>query len=70
MQRGGTPIAYDRILATRFGTAATDAALAGRFGTMTALVGTEVLIIDLEQPLQSAKPLDLRLYDTAAVFFG
>jgi ATP-dependent phosphofructokinase / diphosphate-dependent phosphofructokinase len=70
LQRGGTPVAYDRILATRFGTAATDAALGGRFGTMTALAGTEVLTIDLEHAVQSAKPLDLRLYDTAAVFFG
>jgi 6-phosphofructokinase len=70
VQRGGTPIAYDRILATRFGTAATDAVLAGRFGTMTALAGTEVLTIDLEQALQSPKSLDLRLYETAAVFFG
>jgi len=70
VQRGGTPIAYDVCLATRFGIAATDAALGGRFGTMTALAGTEVLTIDLEQALQSAKPLDLRLYETAAVFFG
>lgn len=70
VQRGGTPIAYDRMLATRFGIAAADAALAGRFGTMIALHGTETVAIDLQEALSSSKLLDLRLYENAAVFFG
>src|SRR5437764_7533923 len=37
VQRGGTPVAFDRVLATRFGVAAFDAAAAGRFGAMVAL---------------------------------
>jgi 6-phosphofructokinase 1 len=70
VQRGGTPTAYDRMLATRFGTAATDAVLTGRFGTMTALRGTAIVPVELEQALQTRNPLDLDLYETAAVFFG
>ena len=43
LQRGGTPTAYDRILATRYGLLAADLALERRFGLMTALRGTEVV---------------------------
>ena len=43
VQRGGTPVAFDRILATRFGIAATEAMLAGRLGTMMALRGEHVV---------------------------
>jgi ATP-dependent phosphofructokinase / diphosphate-dependent phosphofructokinase len=51
VQRGGTPTAYDRMLATRFGTAATDAVLAGSFGAMVALRGTAIVPVALEQAL-------------------
>ena len=40
VQRGGTPVAFDRVLATRFGVAAMDAVAAGRFGAMVGLRGT------------------------------
>src|SRR5439155_13603815 len=43
VQRGGTPTAYDRVLATRFGVAAIDAVAAGHFGNMVALHGTEIV---------------------------
>ena len=39
VQRGGTPVAFDRVLATRFGVAAMDAAAAGRFGAMVGRAG-------------------------------
>ena len=42
VQRGGTPVAYDRVLGTRFGVAAIDAATEGDFGKMVALRGTEI----------------------------
>lgn len=48
VQRGGTPTAGDRLLATRFGVAAVRAALAGTTGTMTALVGDAVQLLPLE----------------------
>ena len=45
VQRGGTPTAFDRVLATRFGLHAIDAADAGRWGTMTALRGTDIELV-------------------------
>jgi phosphofructokinase-like protein len=70
VQRGGTPVAYDRVLATRFGVAAMDAAAAGRFGAMVALSGTEIIDVELEQALREPKLLDPALYETAQLFFG
>ena len=43
VQRGGTPVAFDRVLATRFGVAAMDAAAGGRFGAMVALRAGEII---------------------------
>jgi ATP-dependent phosphofructokinase / diphosphate-dependent phosphofructokinase len=70
VQRGGTPVAFDRVLATRFGVAAMDAAAAGRFGTMVGLRGSEVVDVSLEAALREPKLLDPRLYETAELFFG
>ena len=70
VQRGGTPTAYDRVLATRFGVAAVDAVTAGRFGQMVALRGTEIVLAPLDEALAAPKLLDPALYETAAVFFG
>jgi phosphofructokinase-like protein len=70
VQRGGTPVAYDRVLATRFGVAAMDAALAGRFGVMVGSRGTEIVEVALDEALREPKLLDPRLYETAELFFG
>jgi phosphofructokinase-like protein len=70
VQRGGTPVAFDRVLATRFGVAAMEAVAAGRFGTMVALRGTEIVEVSLEDALQEPKLLDPALYATAELFFG
>jgi len=70
VQRGGTPVAFDRVLATRFGVAATDAACSARFGTMVALRGTEIVEVSLEEALREPKLLDPALYETAELFFG
>jgi len=70
VQRGGTPTAFDRVLATRFGVAATQAALGGRFGTMVALQGTQIVEVALAQALAAPKLLDPELYATAELFFG
>lgn len=48
LQRGGSPTAYDRILASKFGVMALDAASRGQFGTMVSLRGTEVVTVPLE----------------------
>ncbi len=70
VQRGGTPTAFDRILATRFGVAAMDAVAAGHSGTMVALRGTEIIEVDLEETLRAPKLLDPAVYETAELFFG
>ena len=70
VQRGGTPVAYDRVLATRFGVSAMDAAAGGRFGMLVGLRGTEIVEVPLEQALEQPKLLDPKLYETAELFFG
>jgi 6-phosphofructokinase 1 len=70
VQRGGTPVAYDRVLATRFGVGAMDAAAGGRFGAMVALRGTDIIEVSLEEALREPKLLDPALYETAQLFFG
>jgi phosphofructokinase-like protein len=70
VQRGGTPTAFDRVLATRFGVAAMKAVAAGRFGSMVSLRGTDIVEVDLEEALREPKLLDPSLYETAALFFG
>jgi phosphofructokinase-like protein len=70
VQRGGTPTAYDRVLATRFGVAAMDAVAGGRFAQMVALRGDEIVEVGLADALAEPKLLDPRLFETAQVFFG
>jgi phosphofructokinase-like protein len=70
VQRGGTPTAYDRVLATRFGVRAIEAADAGDFGTMVSLRGTDVVLVPLAEAVAEPKLLDPALYETAEVFFG
>jgi 6-phosphofructokinase 1 len=70
IQRGGSPVAYDRVLGTRFGVAAIDAASSEHYGVMTALRGTAIELVELDKALQEPKLLDPELYATAEVFFG
>jgi len=70
VQRGGTPVAFDRVLATRFGVAAMDALAGGRFGTMVGLRGTKIVEVTLQEALREPKLLDPELYETAELFFG
>ena len=68
--RGGSPTAYDRVIATRFGIEAIDAVDDGEFGTMVALRGTDVVRVPIAAGVETLKTVDQKLYDTAAVFFG
>ena len=70
VQRGGTPTAFDRVLATRFGVAAMYAVASGHFGRMVALHGARIAEVDLAQALAAPKLLDPELYATAELFFG
>ncbi len=64
VQRGGTPTAYDRVLASAYGVAAADASLAGCWGAMTALVGGEMSAVDLSEVAGKTRLLDEATYDT------
>jgi phosphofructokinase-like protein len=70
VQRGGTPTAFDRVLATRFGLHAIEAADAGRWGMMTALRGTEIELVGLAEATAELKTVPESLYREAEVFFG
>jgi 6-phosphofructokinase 1 len=69
VQRGGTPTAFDRVLATRFGVAAIDAVHDGAFGSMVALQGGSIVRIPLSEAVGELKLVDPELYEVASVFF-
>ena len=70
VQRGGTPTAYDRVLATRFGLHAVDAVADGDFGTMVALKGTDIVRVKLSEATAELKTVPTERYKEAEVFFG
>lgn len=70
VQRGGTPTAFDRWLATRFGLQAIDAVADGDFGTMMALRGTKIVRVPLAEGTGELKVVSPEEYAEAQVFFG
>jgi ATP-dependent phosphofructokinase / diphosphate-dependent phosphofructokinase len=70
IQRGGTPTAFDRVLATRFGLHAIDAVDQGRWGTMAALRGIDIELVELTEAVGTLKTVPDELYAEAEVFFG
>jgi 6-phosphofructokinase 1 len=70
VQRGGTPTAFDRVLATRCGIAAVDAATEGRWGTMTALRGATIELVPLADAVESLKTVPPEEFAVAEAFFG
>ncbi|MBY8856359.1 6-phosphofructokinase [Nocardia sp. CA2R105] len=70
VQRGGTPTAFDRVLATRFGVHATEAVHNGQFGQMVALHGTEIDLVPLSEATKQLKLVPAHRHDEAAAFFG
>ncbi|HEY6050850.1 MAG TPA: ATP-dependent 6-phosphofructokinase, partial [Thermoanaerobaculia bacterium] len=70
IQRGGTPTAFDRVLATRFGVQAADMVAKGEFGKMAALRGTQIVSVPLSEATAHLKTIDPALYSVAEVFFG
>ena len=69
VQRGGTPTAFDRMLASRFGVAAVEAVHDGDFGTMVALQGGQIVRVPLEVAVGTPKTLDLSLLEGAGAPF-
>ncbi len=70
VQRGGSPTAYDRVLATRYGVFACDLAHGGEFGKMASLSGTGIVAVDLEAAVAASKTVDPDLLALAEVFFS
>ena len=70
IQRGGTPTAFDRVLATRLGLAAMDGANAGRWGTMPALRGTRIELVPLSEAVADLRLVPAEDYEAAETFFG
>ncbi len=68
--RGGTPTAFDRVLATRFGIAAIDAAHDRAFGSMVALQCGQIVRVPIDDAVKELKLVDPALYDVASIFFG
>ncbi|MEU0527799.1 6-phosphofructokinase [Streptomyces niveus] len=70
VQRGGTPSAFDRWLATRFGLHAIDAVKEGDFGKMVALRGTDIVRVPISEAIAELKTVQPELYKEVGVFFG
>lgn len=70
IQRGGTPTAFDRVLATRFAVNATKAAIRGDFGKVVALKGNHIELINFEEAVGKLKTVPMRRYQTAQSLFG
>ncbi|MEG3055097.1 MAG: 6-phosphofructokinase [Methanoculleus sp.] len=70
VQRGGTPTAHDRVLATRFGVAAVGLVEEKDFGKMVALRGTDIVAVPLEEAVADLKTVDMDLYNIASIFYG
>ncbi len=70
IQRGGTPTAFDRVLATRYGMGVIETLLGRKWGQMVALRGTQIVQVPFEEALGSLKTVPQERYDEARVLFG
>jgi 6-phosphofructokinase 1 len=70
IQRGGTPTAFDRVLATRFGIHAVQAVHDEAFGVMVSLRGTDIIRVPLAEATSQLKLVPPQRYAEAEVFFG
>lgn len=70
MQRGGSPSAFDRVLATRVGVYAVEMCLRNEFGHMAAITGNKIVSVPLSEVIGKLKTLPDDLYRTAEVLFG
>ncbi|KYK20930.1 pyrophosphate--fructose-6-phosphate 1-phosphotransferase [Thermoplasmatales archaeon SM1-50] len=70
VQRGGSPTAYDRVLATRYGVAAVELVKRGEFGNMVALRGYKILPVHLDESVTKLRTVDMDIYEIATTFFA
>jgi phosphofructokinase-like protein len=69
-QRGGSPIAYDRILATRLGYKAVEMIKDGQFGMMSSLRGERIDAVPIEDAVKALKTVPRQYFEVARTFFG
>ncbi len=70
IQRGGSPSAFDRVLATRLGLHAADALVDGAWGQMVAMQGTDIVRVPFADALGELNTVPRYRYDEAAALFG
>ncbi|MGI8938721.1 MAG: 6-phosphofructokinase [Iamia sp.] len=70
LQRGGSPTAADRVLASRFGVAAAEAAADGEWGTMVAIRAGKVIRVPLAEAVDETKQVAPDIHDVGKVFFA
>ena len=70
IQRGGTPTAHDRVLATRYGVHACDMVASGEWGKMAALRGNQIVSVPLAEATRELKTVSTEFLEVARVFFG
>ena len=70
LQRGGTPTAFDRVLATRLGTVAADLAVGGEGSVMVAMRGADIVPVPLDEACAEIRGVDDDLFGAAQTFFG
>lgn len=69
LQRGGTPSAFDRVLATRLGVSAVDYVREGKFGYMPALAGAQIVPVKIADAVATNRTVDLELLEMARIFY-
>jgi phosphofructokinase-like protein len=70
IQRGGSPTAFDRILATRFGVKAVELINEKKYGFMTSIQGNNITEVELSEVVGGLKKVEIELFEIAEVFFG
>ena len=70
VQRGGTPTAFDRVLATRLGLSAIDAAHQGKWGMMASLHATEIRLVPLAEAVANTRTVPVEEYERFGILFG
>ncbi len=63
MIRGGSPTAFDRVLSARFGLAAVDLIIEGKFGMTVSLRGTQIVPVSLEESTSKQRLLDKKILE-------
>jgi 6-phosphofructokinase 1 len=67
LQRGGTPTAYDRILASRFGARAVELLIEGRAGKVVGIKGNEIIDVDIKEALLIPREIDRELFELTQI---